>query len=578
MLRKFIIICCVFNFYLLCNSQTESCKTLSSCISQKYGCANQFDYIIVGNGTAGATLAHFLSDPVDGKFKNTVLVLEQGPNYSNDPVILNGTLPVAFTIFRDPKYSVSQLVSANLPLLGLRGNTNFSIGRMWGGSSAHLHFFAVRGTADIYDQWASISGNNIWTFNNLLPLMKFMEDYTPNGTVPGPTRGLNGALPITQEAPVDSNAFAQAISNATGIPLVDDYNTVDLGVSARQAWFDTQQIRTFSSRSYLDSTVVSSEGVGVGGRKLTIFSESTVQRILFDANDKTKTIGVEFIRNDQSQKVFINKNLILCAGPFSPAILQRSGVGPASLLNSLNIPVVVDSPNVGANLQNHYGVTAAFKINNPAIPVPPIILGFLDNNSDLLRTFQIIIGYPLMLDFKIVSTAGLTQDNLVTISCFNLRTRSRGTIEVPDNDPLNMPRVNYNYYSDGDLTDPNSDASMAVQMFKTIKSIGDDLSALTAGGVTLVYPEASHFNPGNEDLLFADAQASNLASHHYVGTCRMGTNISNGVVNGRLQVFGTKNLMIADNSIAPLPETGNTAYQAYLIALVAAKILGVQLP
>lgn len=583
-LRKSVL----FLFLLIFNINASN---LTKELQNKY-C--QYDYIIIGNGTAGATLARFLSDPVSGKFTNKVLVLEEGPNYSNDPAVLDGSYPNVRNLFTDPKYSLPQLVSGvNPPLGGIRGDTDFSYGRMWGGSSAHLHLFAVRGTADIYDQWAAISGNPIWSFNNLLPLMKFMEKYIPNGTIPDSTRGLNGFLPITQNPEVVTNIFAQAIVKATGTPFVPDYNAdnVQVGVSALQEWNEIVNgipIRTFSSRSFLSNNIVSPEGFGVNGRQLRILSPAQMQKIIFDSNNKA--IGVEYILNSQSQKAYATKKVILCAGALSCAILQRSGIGPAQLLKSLSIPVVVDSPNVGQNLENHYGVTGAFLVD-PSIEIPPRIMAFVDGKPYLpgpagVRRIEIIISYPPQLNSKIVSASGLsniinvTGQKLVTISAYNLRVRSRGSIFVPDNDPLNLARINFNFYSDGDLTDPNSDASVAVAMWKIIRDIANNVGP----GVTLAYPPANDYVLPCDPIstaqcpLFRDAQDSSLILHHYVGTCAMGTNISNGVVNSLLEVFGVNGLMVADNSIAPISETGNTAYQAYLIALVAAKILGVNLP
>jgi choline dehydrogenase-like flavoprotein len=139
-----------------------------------------------------------------------------------------------------------------------------------------------------------------------------------------------------------------------------------------------------------------------------------------------------------------------------------------------------------------------------------------------------------------------------------------------------MPDIRFNLYTDGSLTDPASDLSASVAMFKMMNVIAQE------AGLEMLYPPQEHFL--SDELLAADAGGLLAFSgfsmtNHYTGTCAMGTNISNGVISSRdLHVFGVKDLMVADSSIYPFPETGNTAWQCYLAGLKAAEILGANLP
>ena len=153
---------------------------------------------------------------------------------------------------------------------------------------------------------------------------------------------------------------------------------------------------------------------------------------------------------------------------------------------------------------------------------------------------------------------------------FMLQPRSLGSVHIVSQNPFFQPLLDLNMYSDGPVTDPNSDAFLTVSFYKIMRNI-----AFANEGIPLYPPLADYVS---DDQLLTDAKNKIIAESHIVGTTRMGTSTANGVVNGNLQVFGVKNLMIADAGVLPILSSGNTCYSAYLVGLEAAAILGVPTP
>ncbi len=537
------------------------------------------DYIIVGNGTAGATLAGKLSE------QNSVLVLEQGLNYATDPKILSSDPVVYFSLGPDPKYS--QVTISGLGV-GFGNGLNtyiygfpYSQGFMWGGSSAHNYLLAVRGTPSIYDSWAAKTGDNSWMYDNLLPLMLFMEHYTPNGTVANPAqRGLNGPLFISQAPVVTGDSFANALAATVNVPQAPDYNDPDnngnLCVSASQEYVTPPFVpgtstRSFSVSAFLPQSVVNyATGQGIG-RALHIVSEAKASRILFDG---TTAIGVEYILGDDPERVFrayAREQVIVCAGAIhSPQLLQLSGIGDPAVLTPLGIPVVVNNPLVGQNLQTHYGPVLAYS-NEGEVPatVGLLMAAFHDiTNQPIDRVIQDLVSvganfgnglFPqpqVLIEFGVTSTS-----NIVAVSPQLVINSSRGTVTITDTNPLNQPAINFNCYEGGIA---GADAQRAIAVLRLLQTIP---------GFDRLFPRDADYT--TDARLFATAQNVWLAQFHGCGTCQMGTTIADGVVDGNLNVFGVNRLMVVDDSVMPTITNGNTSYPAYVIALNAAQKLGV---
>lgn len=521
----------------------------------------EWDYIIVGDGTAGAVLAAQLSN----NHKNRVLVLEWGENRTDDPLVLSPNVfdPNAPQLTNSPVYANTNEVIIQFP--GQPSQTfTYSDGRMWGGSSAHNGLFAVRGTPNLYDFWAAKTGKNRWKYSNLLPLMKQMENYTPDGTVANPNqRGFSGPLSITQSPPVNTDPFAIATALGTNAPLISDYNDPSLGnigVSAHQQWITagSGSHRSFSANSYqVTGTVVNEDGDGLCGRKLRVKSNCLVEKVIIK---NRKAVGVQYWQDGNHasvRKAYAKKKVILCAGTIqSSAILERSGIGDPAILEPLGIKVIVNNPNVGANVTNQYGVGGVILGSTSATP---FLTGFINGSpfmpNDNVRRLQLI---------------GINEPNVVVLSGVLLDPQSKGTTHISSSDPTKGSIVNLNMFSDGSVTDVGSDSYILVSFYKILQTIAANY------GTSVVAPSPAVYAAGDDALLsYAQtlSDGSLTITYHMVGSARMSDSMVDGVVNGSLHVFGVKNLMVADCSIEPLSQDGNTAYGAYVIGLVTANIL-----
>lgn len=559
------------------------------------------DYIIVGGGTAGLSAAWALTNDLS----TNVLVVEAGENLNNDPLVLDPTVLSAEALTFDPKYAEVNVTTSH---------AIYSEGKLLGGGSAHSGLQAVRSTPDIYNNWAVLSGDSRWSYANMLNLFKSQETYNPNGTVPDPAqRGTTGNLHITQQAPLSANAFAIAMGVGLGVPQISDYNdhfliapgvyANTIGIAANQDWITAPpgSVRSFSGNSYL--TGISSVGIpsivdsnlnGIGGRKLAVRVKSSVSRVIFS---NTTAIGVEIIvtegTSNKVQLAFATKGVILSAGSFhSPAILQRSGVGKSSDLTPLGINVIIDSPNVGYNMINHYGPQALMQLL--VAPPPPLKLNmaFTDLSlggympADGSRRIQTDFLFPggALFPSDIISTLNIGATPNVFVSGWMLRPQSRGSVKIVSTSPETRPKIDLGDFTDDLSPTPwlnvGSDAYVAVSYLKTIQNIA---VAQGGGPANVLFPPNSHYpapwGPAPDDSKLYDAARKVTSdTYHCVGTCRMGTNISNGVVDGGLKVFGAEKLYIADDSIQPEITTGNTAYPAFFIGLQLAKFLGAVLP
>ncbi len=607
-----------------CN--TKKCKT-KCCVtpsSPTFDCIQQFtDFIIVGFGTGGAVLARELSEPLDGVRCN-VTVLEAGQNRSQDPVVESAN-PFAFfqELLANPKFSYTfGMLTGNQAVFDNDGIV-LTQGRMWGGISGHNFLTAVRGTRFRWDEWAAILGPEgvRWAYNNLLPFMRDLETYTATGggVVDPQQRGQAGLLSIVQSPFnfVSTNLFNANIMTQlpnTPLPFVDDYNaallvapTGSIGVTQTQGFttnglFVPGSQRTHSQNSFcptpLDiavnpNAVIGTDGRGLDGRKLQIVSNAEVCRIIFDG---TCAVGVEYILNRDKDRVFTlfaRKEVILCAGAANnPAILQRSGVGPQSVLDPLGIDAVVYNDNVGANLKNHYGssciMTAITNPNNIATDS----MFFSDaapyfNNgqaSDAVRRIQSIYSAgpfnqgPLAVPFALIGPQVLDPVAFPTNSflAVALRPQATGTVIIPSTDCTVAPIVTYGFWDDfNPFTDPpqdfaGSDFDVVVSFFKIIRD------AAHLAGELMIYPTEDMFaaaDAGNDLPLIQAAAFGTTVFAHYASTCKMAISADSGVCGPDLRVFGTKNLRCADLSVCPFIPDGHTAFPVYYIARLAAALI-----
>jgi len=555
-------------------------------------CYETYDYIIAGCGTGGSILASKLSDPNKfGKFKYSVLVLELGLNLTQDPNVLANNLFDAASFAGSPYYS------RNTPAFSFQGTPiDQSEGTMWGGSSGHNGLQGYRATPDVYNRWAAISGNPRWSYNNLLNnVMKPMEHYTPDNTIPNPAqRGFNGNLFITQSPSVAFDPASQILASVSQAGLVSDLNDIDaltngqVGVGADQVTAtplltDPNSVRSFGGNSFLTGipsqgipAVVDENGKGLNGRKLTIKSNSYVTKVIISKkNGQNRAKGVEYVKSNERSKTLVakaRKGVISCLGAiYTPVLFQLSGIGDAEILNQAGVPVISDNKNVGAHLANHTG-GLAFINDLPSFIFPPSIgNAFVGVNDPNIRDTQVLYANGAILQFfapQCVRTFVNLPNPLESSGYLGLDVapRSEGNVRIVSSDPFRQPEVSFNNYSDGGPSDPGSDANKMVKFYKLIQQMA------TVTGKTVAYPTPEMYAAG-DDALFNAALITAIYAYHQSNSCRMGTSKENGVVDGNLEVFDVKGLYVGDNSAAPVISDCNTALQAYIIGAELARIL-----
>jgi choline dehydrogenase len=302
---------------------------------------------------------------------------------------------------------------------------------------------------------------------------------------------------------------------------------------------------------------------------------AVVSRLLYDDSDSKSVCGVQYLRNkpsrnsEQVKKVYAKKKVILCAGAINtPKILMMSGIGDKTMLKNLGIDVVVDNPNVGQHLQDGYG--CAVYLTTSA----PIVGGYFDAYinvspympNDNVRRMQLEA-------INLGPLPNVPGKFLAVMYGFLLQPSSRGSVVIRSKDPLMQAELNIGLFNDGGYADVGSDAYLLVSYFKLAKAVADSM------GEIVLYPTPAQYAGGDAALFDAAKNISSLQIlYHNVGTTRFGTSKANGVVDGNLNVFGVKNLMIADIGVSNPTESGNTCWSAYVIGIMAADILGYPTP
>lgn len=561
-------------------------------------CQSTTDYLIIGLGTSGAVLARYLSDD----FSNSVVVLNQGGSATSDPTI-NAGVDQQFELGPTLKYDQHYSGASHITDVPNSGGTFYltesaSNGKVWGGGSATNNFFlATWPSTDFNTALVNASGNPRWSFANLLPYYQFIETFVPNFSpipeigCPGgvwpvsPERGTDGPLVITQLVdPLCINPndpYISAFTTITGAPIVNDLSvsSAPTGLSSLQAYSvenpDGSLSRTYAIPAFLPPSILNPDGTSADGRKLRVISPTKVVRLLFNG---TKAVGVQYLDPcGNCRQIFANKKIILASGSLgSTKLLLASGIGPTADLTAAGVPVVVNNPNVGTGLKIQYGVMAVIA---GELPDYFINLGAMIDGSnsqiptplfphDNKRNYQVFL-YPFnALSLGLQSALGIVGLPAFTIAGIILNPASTGTIQLVNKI---TKQVTYNVYTD----DQNKDLLSAVQLY----SIFADLAALTTG--VIYWPTLDDF--GNEQQLIDCAKACLYSDNYcvqlsYIGGAAMGTSSANGVVDGNLSVYGVQNLMIADRSVLPTEVTGDWFWMGYTIGLVAANILGANVP
>ena len=527
-----------------------------------------FDYVIIGAGTAGCLLANRLSQNPDNK----VLVLEAG---SKDKY-LRTKIPVGYLFsMGNPKTDWCYTTEKEE---GLNGRSlNYPRGRVLGGSSAINGMIYMRGQAKNYDHWKN-EGNIGWGWDDVLPYFKKSEDHFKGAD---DFHGEGGAWRVEKQRlsweVLDS--FAEACAQS-GIPPTEDFNR---GTNFGVGYFEVNQLK--GVRVSADSAFLKP----IRHRKnLTIITNAKVEKITFDSK---KATGVIFRKNKKSGNTPLHakahREVILSAGAINtPKLLQISGIGSPDLLKSFGIDIVHPLQGVGQNLQDHLQIRTVFKLKNAKtlndtykslfgkigmgleylfnrsgpISMAPSQLGvFAKSDSSLDNPNLQYHIQPLSLD---AFGKPLHTFSAITASVCNLQPDSRGTVTIRSPHTDDNPVIKPNYLSS------QTDKDIAAKSITLTRNIFAT-EAMRKYEPTEYLPGAEHQSP----KALAE-QAGNISTSifHPVGTAKMGTG-KDAVVDRELNVYGIQNLRVVDASIMPKITSGNTNSPTLMIAEKAADMI-----
>mgnify|MGYP001593614034 CR=1 FL=1 len=519
-----------------------------------------FDYVIVGAGSAGCVLANRLSADPDV----TVLLLEAGGK--DDWIWIH--IPVGYLYcIGNPR---TDWCYRTEPDPGLNGRSIlYPRGRVLGGSSSINAMLYLRGQARDYDEWAQLTGDSGWAWQNVLPVFMKTEDHWRGADEKHGEGGELRVEPVRLRWEI-LEAFRDAAAEA-GVSRIDDFNRGDNAGVSRFEVNQRNGVRWSAAKAFLRPAMKRPN--------LTVLTKALVKKLRLDGR---RALGVEFFQGNEEVFAPARRETILAAGAIgSPQILQLSGIGPGALLQSRSIPVVHELP-VGENLQDHLQLRMAFRIRN-ALTLNTILSSWWSKMKigleyALFRSGPMTMP-PSQMGAFVKSDPSRATPNIeyhvqpisldkfgdpphkfpaFTASACNLRPTSRGHVRIASPDPRAYPAIAPNY-----LSTPEDQAVAAASIRLTRR--------IVTGTEVMKKYEPEEFIPGpafqSEEELVQAARNIGTTIFHPIGTCKMGrAEDATAVVDTRFRVRGIERLRVIDASIMPTITSGNTNSPTIMIA------------
>jgi len=526
-----------------------------------------YDFIVVGAGSAGAAVAHRLSENP----KHKVLLLEAGPAshfWSRIPIGYAKLLknPAANWLYEsEPEESTDGRRMA-VPR-----------GKILGGSSSINGLAFVRGQAQDFDTWAQM-GNQGWSYRDVLPLFRRMESFTASEG-DDEYRGRGGPLRVTNPKPTDPLlATVVQAAEQVGIRYNPDYNgaTQD-GIAMSQATIHGRR-RMSTAACYLEPIRKRAN--------LHIETNALAEGLILEGR---RCIGVRYSVNGDRREARSGRDVVVSGGSInSPQLLELSGIGQAARLRGLGIAVQHDLPGVGENLRDHYaprtrwligakgyslndrtrGLGLAWQALRYVLGQPSMMAAVAAPMRAFVRSREgleapdCLLGWVPMLSEMRPSGPVISKQSGMTCYAHPMRPESRGHIHITSADARKAPAINFNFLS------AEVDAELTVAAVNIARSI------MRAPAMAKL--QLTEAGPGPEleshDEIIDWVKRTAETTYHPVGTCKMGSDVM-AVVDHRLKVHGIEGLRIADASIMPTLTSGNTNAPSIMIGEKAADLV-----